>query len=436
MKKRFGTMSATLCFAMFLAACTSGGAAGGGAAESAAGGASADAAEEVTIRVFNSKVEIAEPFNALISEYESQHPGVKIEVVSQMSDSASTALRSRFAAGQMPDLFSVTPRDIELWADQLADMSGEPWVGDVVDSAVEGATVDGKLLGFPLAIEGFGYLYNKDHFEKAGITALPTTHAEMREVVEKLEAAGFAPFVVPYGDWYNPGMFSSDNPFAKQPNPQQFIASLSDGAANIADDALFQDWVKSVRLEIDHAAGDPLMVDYNTQVTMFATGAGSMTTSCNCLQPMIDEIAPNLNIGIMSIPINDDADMNGNILVNTAYWGVFNDSEVKEEVKEFLSWMASDAGARYIAEEFKLVPAFRSMKVDRELIGPLGADVKAYVDANKTVNTTTHLWPDGTPTEFGSVLQKLGAQEIADDRVLSEFQAAWEKQRKQSGSNQ
>lgn len=36
-------------------------------------------------------------------------------------------------------------------------------------------TADGKLLGLPMAVEGFGLVYNKDLFQKAGVDASSIT---------------------------------------------------------------------------------------------------------------------------------------------------------------------------------------------------------------------------------------------------------------------
>ncbi|WP_373228644.1 ABC transporter substrate-binding protein [Cohnella sp.] len=393
-----------------------------------ASASASEPAKNVTLKIFNIKVEIAEALGKLKQEYESTHPGVTLEIDTQISDQYVTTLKSKFTGGEMPDLFNVGGyREMGVWAEHLEDLSGEPWMADVVDSAKPAATVDGKIYGFPTALEGVGYIYNKDLFAKAGITKVPVTLTELKDAVNKLNAAQITPFIVPYGSWYSPGVFSSDNPMAKQSDPDQFMADLSGGTKKFADNPLFKDFLASVKLELANAYKDPLTVDYNGQVTSFATSQGAITVGCNCTQPLFDQVTPNMNLGMMPMPINDDAVLNDKLFVSVPYyWVISKSSAVKPEAKEFLNWLATD-GAKYITDEFKFVPPFKSMKVDPSKLGSLGVDVKQYVDENKVLSGTVAKWPEGVIVDFGSSLQKMASNKIDETQVLAEFQAAWDK---------
>ncbi|WP_168735501.1 ABC transporter substrate-binding protein [Cohnella fermenti] len=403
----------------------------GAVSPSASASASESAAapvEPVTLNIFSSSVETAEAFNLLKKDYEATHPGVTLEIASQVTDTYYTSLKTKFAAKEMPDLFAMTGfNGMSTWVEHLEDLSNEPWVSDMVDTAKPGATFDGKLYGFPMSVMGTGYLYNKDLFAKAGIDKAPSTLTELKDAVEKLKVAGITPFVVPYGSWYNPGNFSAENPMSKQAEPDQFMADLTNGTAKFSDNAVYQDWLNNVELELANAYGNPLTVDYNGQITAFATGQGAMTTGCNCSQLLIDEITPNMNIGIMPMPINDDAELNGKISTEVpGYWVISKDSEVKEQAKEFLKWFSTD-GAHYISDEFKFVPAFKSMAVDPAKLGALGTDLKTYVDEGKMLTGTKAKFPDGVTADFGASLQKLASGKIDKAQMLEEFQTAWEK---------
>lgn len=58
--------------------------------------------------------------------------------------------------------------------------------GSYVEAPVEYSTIDGKWYGIPLDIHPLVMYYNKDLFEKAGITAPPTNRQEFEEAVQKL----------------------------------------------------------------------------------------------------------------------------------------------------------------------------------------------------------------------------------------------------------
>lgn len=54
-------------------------------------------------------------------------------------------------------------------------------------------TADGKQIGIPVAIDGKALLYNKEVFEKAGITELPTNYDELEAAFIKLQDIGVTP---------------------------------------------------------------------------------------------------------------------------------------------------------------------------------------------------------------------------------------------------
>lgn len=154
------------------------------------------AAGDKTIKIFQFKVEIAEALNRLKAEYESSHPGVKLDIqtVGGGSDYGA-ALKAKFAAGEQPDIFNVGGyRELDTWLEYLEDLSGESWAKDALEVAKEPMTKDGKLYGQPLALEGYGFIYNKDLFQKAGITEIPTTLEQLDQSLHR----NFKPQALPH----------------------------------------------------------------------------------------------------------------------------------------------------------------------------------------------------------------------------------------------
>ncbi len=56
-----------------------------------------------------------------------------------------------------------------------------------------GFSEDGKLYALPYQPFVFAFMYNKEHFEKAGIAKVPETWAEFEDACAKLKEAGFTP---------------------------------------------------------------------------------------------------------------------------------------------------------------------------------------------------------------------------------------------------
>lgn len=401
-----------------------------GASTNTGASAAPASGEKVTLKLLLNKTESVESFKVLEKEYETEFPNVDLQIDLTMGSEFGAALKTRFASGQGPDIFSSAGyKDFELWSERVEDLSAEPWVSDVVDGASDGASIDGKLYGFPLSIDGYGFMYNKDLFAKAGITELPTTFTALKEVVSKLKAADIAPFITPFGEWYTPGVFEANNPVAKQVDPDQFFADLSSGAITIPKAPLFDDWLNLFELEFKNAHKEPLSIDYMTMVTDFANGEGAITNGCGCSQPLVLAANPDINVGVMPMPINDDAALNDKIFVGVSTYLLVNkDSKVKDAAKAFLTWLSSSKeGQRLITEEFAYIPAFKSMPSNAEKLGPLGTDIKKYIDEGKTLGLEYNKYPEGLSTEWGSTLQKWVAGEINRTQVLEEFQASWVK---------
>ncbi|MGI2297664.1 extracellular solute-binding protein [Paenibacillus sp. GXUN7292] len=391
-----------------------------------------DSGKQVTIKMFQFKVEIAEQLQRMIKEYESLHPGVKIEVetVGGGADYGA-ALKAKFNSNDKPDIFNNGGfTDLDLWIEHLEDLSDQPWVENLVDVAKEPMTKDGKLYGQALNLEGYGFIYNKDLFAKAGISETPKTLTELEEAAKKLEAAGITPFVNGYGEWWVLGNHFVNLPFAHQADPDQFIADLNSGAAKITGNEVFKQWTQLFDLTLKYGGKNPLQTDYNTQVTDFATGKAAMTQQGNWTQVAISETSPNINIGFLPMPISDDATAMDKLPVGVPNnWVIHKNSAVKEEAKAFLNWMvSSEAGQRYITEEFKFIPAFKNIDADESVLGQLAADIIAYSKQDKALSWNWFKFPGGeaSSNEFGNAMQAYISGKSNQDQLLEAFQKTWE----------
>ncbi|ANE48551.1 ABC transporter substrate-binding protein [Paenibacillus swuensis] len=391
--------------------------------------------ETKTVKIFNFKVEIAEALDKLKAEYEKENPNVKIQIESLGGGGDYGAgLKAKVASGDIPDIFNnggFAERDT--WLEYLEDMSDQPWVKDTLDVAKEPMTKDGKLYGMPMNLEGYGFVYNKDLFEKAGITDLPKTLTSLTAAAEKLKAAGITPFANGYQEWWILGIHNLNVAFAHQENPDEFIKGLNDGSAKMQGNAKFKEWAKLLDLTVKYSNKNPLTTDYNTQVTTFASGQAAMMQQGNWTQVQIDQINPELNLGVLPMPINDDAAENDKLLVGVPNnWVVHKNSPVKEEAKDFLNWMvSSETGKKYIVEQFKFIPAMKSIEVkDPKVLGDLATAVSQYSADGKTLSWNWFKYPEGATNEFGATIQGYIAGKRNLDEMLGDFDKTWQNLKK------
>lgn len=392
--------------------------------------AAGEDSEPVTITLFNSKSEISEALVELAAEYEKEHPGVTLNVETVAATDYATPLKARFTAGEAPDIFCNTgDSELDAWIEYLEDLSDQPWVDDMVEVTKDAISRDGKIYGMAMNIEAVGMVYNKDLFEQAGIEEAPVTFSELVEVVDKLEAAGITPFTSSYANFVVGGRFALNNPVSKQPGgARAFIDGLNNGTASFIDNEVFDGFFDLLDLEINHCVSDPITTDYNTQMAQFANGEAAMCLRGNFIEPILEGLNPDMNLGLFGLPLSDDRTLNDMIFVGTStYWVINKDSQVKEEAKEFLNWLVtSETGKQYITDHFHFVSSITTIQANPETIGDISQGVQQYVNEEKNFSYNWPKYPIGSVNELGSVIQQYVAGEIDRETTLVNLQQAWD----------
>lgn len=391
---------------------------------------------KVVIDLFQGKVEIADQLKALTDQYTKEHPNVvfNIETVGGGADGAA-ALKAKFASNKAPDIFtSQGYQDVITWKDKLEDLSDQPWVKDAYENALKPITLDGKIYGQPVNLEGYGFAYNKALFKKAGITELPKTFSQLEESAKKLKAAGITPFSVGYGEWWELANHGLNVPFAYQEDADKFIKGLNEGTAKIEGNKHFDQFFKLLDLTIKYGNKNPLTTDYNTQITLFASGEAAMIQQGNWIQPMLDKITPNMEVGFIPMPLSDDPAQADKLMVDVpSSWVVYNKAPEadKKAAKDFLNWMvSSEEGKTALTKEFKYIPAFKTIEAKAEDIGPLGAELQKYFKENKAYSWQSAKYPDGAGQEFGATLQAYVGGQKSKEETMKALDATWAKLKK------
>lgn len=139
-----------------------------------------------------------------IAAFEADHPGMTVKV--QWNGRGNGDLISAaLAAGQQIDVFDLSAGAMStIHGSELLPLDAyldTPAVGEpgatfretVSPALLNLFPVDGQVVSIPYQPYVVAYFYNKDHFDQAGITSVPTTWDEFMAANAKLKAAGFAP---------------------------------------------------------------------------------------------------------------------------------------------------------------------------------------------------------------------------------------------------
>ncbi|MFF2481493.1 ABC transporter substrate-binding protein [Paenibacillus sp. NPDC058071] len=377
--------------------------------------------KNVTIKVFQFKVEIADALNRMAEAYEKE-TGIKVEVETHGGgEDYSALLKAEIAAGSEPEIFNAESfAAFDAYKDRATDLSGETWAKDVVPAAAVPAQVDGKLLGMPMNIEGYGIFYNKELFKQAGITENPKTLTELENVAKKLQDAGITPFSTT-NEWWSIGHHTINVALADQADPVAFVEGTKNGSEQFKNNEIFKKWINYVDLVFKYSQKDKLTTDYATQVANFASGKSAMIQQGNWIQGDVDKVAQ-LDIGLMPIPYDDSG--NAHIYTGPAnFWVVNSKSKHPEEAKAFLDWMVtSETGKSYLTKEFKFIPALTSITATSEDVGQMGAEVSEQ--AATAGGWQWGRYPDGVPQGWGAAMQEYQGGTINQEQLFDKLNKA------------
>ncbi len=159
------------------------------------------AQEKVTLRFFHKWPE--EPyntyFNDMVAKYEELNPHIDIVVNSAADQPYKTQIRVVMSSSTPPDIYFAWPGDYTanfVRAGRALDLTdyfyGTEWEELFPESIVSSYKVDGRLYAIPIRLSAKFMLYNKEMFDKYGLS-VPETWDEFLEVCEVLKSNGITP---------------------------------------------------------------------------------------------------------------------------------------------------------------------------------------------------------------------------------------------------
>lgn len=425
-KKVFGLLTATALVAA-VAGCgtsnnnASGSSSGSEPAKAPAAQNAAPAKEKLKkISIFQSKVEIADPLEALTKKYTSE-TGNEVEVWGAAGDAYMTQLQAKLTANQGPTIFSVgAGAQADKLKSYLYDLGNEPFVKNIAPNME--LKEDGKVVGVPYGVEGFGLVYNKDLVDPKNMTDL----ASFTSTLQKLKADGKNPLSLSQEAFFLIGHILN-TPFALQPDPKAFIEKLNKGEVKMADTKEFQEFGKFMDV-IKANSKNPMEVKYDSQMGDFATGKTAMVHQGNWSYSMLKDFGNmDAKLGMMPFPLAG----NNKIAVGVASNWVINGKASADEIKAaeaFLNWLfTSDTGKNAIVNDFKFIPAMTN--IDAAKLDPLSKAVYEATKSGQTIPWATSYYPsnivvnDLAPVTQAYFLDK----NMTGQQLLEKLDAAWAK---------
>lgn len=368
------------------------------------------------IVIFQSKVEIADQLEALAAEYQKE-TGVEVEVWGTTGDDYPQQIKTKLSNNQGPTVFSLQPgAEVEQLKAYLADLSDLSFVGNIAAGMAPQA--DGKTVGIPYTVEGFGLVYNKDMIDPAKVTDFTSFEAMLKEK----KAAGINGFSLSQESYFLIGHILN-TPFALQADPFGYVDKLNKGEVKMADTPEFQEFAKFM-VAIRENTNNPLEVNYDKETGDFATGKSASIHQGNWAYGMFKDYDVQFEMGMMPLPING----NDKIAVSVPTAWFVNSQAKPEEIaagKAFLEWLyTSETGTKYLMEEFGFIPVVSTMQSPK--LDPLSAEVARYAAEGKTISWPMTAWPAGIVDVYlAPIAEQFFTTDMSADDLLKALDDAW-----------
>lgn len=383
-------------------------------------GGSTSSDGKIHIQFLQNKPESVDITNELIKDFETKNPDIKVE--QQNSSDTLTVLKSRMAKNDIPDVISVNSSNYNdiAQAGILNDQDGTDAFKSV---ASEGYFTYLQSLGkvdknyvVPWAASAQGVLYNKDLFDKLGLT-VPTTWNEFIDTAKKIQAAGETAFEWGWKDNWTAKVVL--NGVVGPEMPEDMLEQLQSGKTTIAKTEAFKTGAKRMLELKPYGQEDALGTSYDDANAAFANGKSVMYIQGVWAIPAVKAANPDINIGSFVLPTSDKSNETPLLSAPDSVLGVSNTSKNQEAAQKFVDFLLSkDAQEKYATDQ-NLFSVRSDVEASTDFLKTLKSD---YIDKDKTCR-----FPDAMfngASDIGALTQSFFDNENID-QYLTALDTDW-----------
>lgn len=188
-------------------------------------------------------------------------------------------------------------------AGYLLDLSDQPWVERMIDSAKQTVAYKGKTYGAALDVSTFGVYYNKDIFDRLQLQP-PQTWDEFIALCTKIKQDGLSPIIGGFKDtWTIQGVYlpiAATSEFLQNPN---FELDLYEGKVKIDGPEMNNAMQKFSDLSHNGFFNpDALHIGYEESTQQFIDGKGAMQLMGSWTPGVVDSKTTDFKMGFFALP--------------------------------------------------------------------------------------------------------------------------------------
>lgn len=405
---------------------------GSGSTSDSSGAKEQESSEPVELEFLFGDPNRTEIFSRIVEDFNNSQDGVHV-TFNATGTNHLEELMTRLAADDAPDLTSqLQGFELASYVDAgyIKDIKNEPFMKYIRDTELDTVTIEDGVYGIPMDTQAWGVFYNKELFEKAGISDVPVTVSELKDCVEKLKASGITPFAAGYATEWTIGQFLG------------YGASsiLTPAAVELGDDYKKGNWTFDqpgidqafdvLDLVADNTQDRPFDTDVSGQYAAFAKGDAAMMLQGNWSILQIRELNPDIKMGMFPLPISEDKEA---LLFPKQYGFVINvlaaseeDPAKAEAINQFMEYFLNpENGGGYYYDEIGVPTANAVAEPELDEASEI---LQTYLQDEKTVFTYYAYEPAGFDAESWKVtVQYLNSGTKDHKKLIEDFYNAFNK---------
>lgn len=320
----------------------------------------------------------------IVDKFEEKNPNIKISLETTPWEQYWTKMEAATTAGQMPDIITMHSSEFYRYASSDAIMSLQDMTKDKsidLDKFTAGFdklyTYKDKLYAVPKDMTTVCLAYNKEIFEKAGVPVPKNnmTWDEFAQLAQKVtnKAAGIWGYTVPpkepevetYPRLFQAGgsVFNEDGTKSTFNNPQNIKALNFE-----------KDLIDKYKVSPSYQA-----LSETKYLSFFEAGKAAMIPCGNWqITTLTENESLKGKLGFVTFP----KEKNRATIMNGLGWSASAKTKHPEEVKKFLSFLASEEANKIQAEDGTSIPAYKGLgDAYAKSFKDSGLDIQAYVDS-------------------------------------------------------
>ena len=387
------------------------------------------------LELYYYKQENQEGLKKLVEAFIKENPGISMDLLIIPNDADAT-MAARAASGKLSDILQMQSYSrVFEYAQKgyVLDLSKEPVLAKVIDSAKPAVTLQGKQWALPMDFAGIGIIYNKAIFARYGLKA-PATYRELERVVKTLKENDVTPFAGLLKENWSIGHFITlvhTSLLAEKKIPvAKFIADMDAGKTSygVVDTKTLFSTIDTYVGNMDANAAE---MSWDQQQAAFAGGKSPMMVQGLWSYGAAIGTNPDLDAGFVPFPMFNDPKMVKFYADVDSCFGVSAQAPADKQAaaKKFLAWLAGPKAVKIWTTDYKLTLSFKG--ADLSALKPPFVELMSTVGKNGAYPWAFSMYP----TAVFEDAVKNGAQAYAfkkktAEAVIADIDRQWAEARK------